>query len=861
MDGRALSRPSTIGDSLASRAASDPHSPALVCAGLPPLSFGDLDRQVRRLGEHLRQAGLGSGSRIAIALPRGPEAALLSLAACCVGTVMPINPTLAPNELAEELRQTRPDALIVPGWETVPAWVGASGLGVGLFQVAAATASLADVVLTQLAPVPRSDAGSRPTARSVCAIFRTSGTTGIAKRVPVTHDNLLEMARKMGRWLQLGPGDRSACVMPMYYNAGFKATLVVPLLIGCSVALPKTAGPQDFPAWVMELKPTWLTAAPAFLQSVLDKLRQLPDGEPRHGLRFILSTASYLPDTLRTALQARAGVPVMEFYGLCESGMMTGPRLPPDVAKPGTVGRIPAGELEIRGEDGRPLGPNRVGQIWLTGPSLMPGYLPSIDEAPAGLVDGWLNTGDLGRVDEDGDLTVVGRTKEIINRGGEKVSPYDVEKELLRHPAVREAAAFGVPHPRLGESVAAAVVLHDGAETTPSALIEYLHDRLAPFQMPRQVQVLDELPRGNTGKISRPRLAEAFAGHERSGPTPDEPLQILIAEIWQRLLKRDDIGVDEDFFDAGGDSLQANEMLLELEEQTHQPIAPEQIKAELTIRNLVEALVTPVARSGQLVTKARDGVGQPLFVCHGDYDGWGFYARRLADRLEHRGPVYLLHPNYDAANGLDTMQAMASRYVPELLALQPEGAFQLVGYCHGGLTAWEVAHQLESAGRTVESLLIIDTFSINARRAVRGIARALGMVGNLAPAVLGDRVRARGMPAVWGSTRRLMQKDKSILWRAAKRLYKGKPGSFESLRGSYYLAMANYLPPPLHARVTAVLSDEYAAKVEYAAEAWRGLAPRVDRQQVPGKHNTCITTHVGPLAAVVNRHLAASTGG
>jgi hypothetical protein len=140
---------------------------------------------------------------------------------------------------------------------------------------------------------------------------------------------------------------------------------------------------------------------------------------------------------------------------------------------------------------------------------------------------------------------------------------------------------------------------------------------------------------------------------------------------------------------------------------------------------------------------------------------------------------------------------------------------------------------------------------------VRGIARAVGLVGSLAPGALGSKVRTRGMPAVWGSTRRLMQKDKSILWRAAKRLYKGKPGTFESLRGAYYLAMANYLPPPLHARVTAVLSDEYAAKVEYAAEAWRGLAPRVDRQQVPGRHNTCITTHVDALAGVLNRHLAA----
>lgn len=858
MDDQARLTPSMVGDALAHRAASDPHSPALVCSGLAPLSFGDLDLQIRRLGEQLRQAGLDAGSRIAIAMPRCPEAALLTVAVCCVGTIVPFNPTLAANELVEELQLTRPDALIVPAWEPVPAWVGASRLRFGVFQLSAATASLTEVALTELAPVARAAAGRKATGQSVCALFRTSGTTGVAKRVPVTHRNLIEMARKMEGWLRIGPADRSACIMPIHYNAGFKATLVVPLMIGCSVALPRDAGPQDFPKWVMELKPTWLTAAPAFLQSVLDKLRDLPDGEPRHGLRFILSTASYLPESLRDALEARAGVPVREFYGLCESGMMTGPRLPPASAKPGTVGRIPVGELEIRDFDGRVLGPGRIGQIWLAGPSLMPGYLQAIDEPPGGLVEGWLNTGDIGKVDEDGDLTVVGRTRELINRGGEKVSPYGVEKELLRHPAVREAAVFGVPHPRLGESVAAAVILRDGATTTPSALIAYLHDRLAPFQVPRQIQVLDKLPRGRTGKISRPHLAEAFARHERAGPLPDEPLQIQIAEIWQRLLNRDDIGVDEDFFDAGGDSLQASEMLLELEAQTRQPIDGAQLKAELTIRSLVEALTARVA-AGKLVTKARDGVGRPLFVWHGDFDGWGFYALRLADRLAHPGPVYLLHPNFDSANHVDTIETMASRYVPELLALQPEGAFEVVGYCHGGLVAWEVAHQLEAAGRPVENLVMIDTFSINARKSVRGIAHTVRLLGSMTPAALGTRMQQRGMPAVWSSTRRLMRKDRSILWRAAKRLYKGPPGSFETMRGAYYVAMANYLPPCLKARVTVVLSDEFAGKVEYGAEAWRGLASQVEREQVPGDHSTCVTTHVGALASALNRHLAAAT--
>src|SRR6266542_4705658 len=230
MDDRGMLLPSTIGETLSRRASTDPQAPALVCSGLEVMTFGGLVRQIRLIGEQLRRAGIGPDSRIGLALPRGPEAALLSVAVCCAATVLPINPTLAPGELEEELRRIRVDALIVPGWEAVPVWAAAANSAFGLFQVSKAATSLDDVALTQLRPIGRRRplrAGS-VNAQSVCAVFRTSGTTGVAKRVPVTHQNLVEMARKMERWLGLGPADRSACIMPIYYNAGFKATLVVP---------------------------------------------------------------------------------------------------------------------------------------------------------------------------------------------------------------------------------------------------------------------------------------------------------------------------------------------------------------------------------------------------------------------------------------------------------------------------------------------------------------------------------------------------------------------------------------------------------------------------------------------------------
>ena len=199
------------------------------------------------------------------------------------------------------------------------------------------------------------------------------------------------MARKMQEWLGLSPADRSACILPIYYNAGFKATLLVPLLMGCSVALPATTNSQEFDQWVAELRPTWLTAAPAFLQAVLERIRAV--GKPAHALRFVLSTASYLSEGVRTELERLLDIPVVEFYGLCEAGMMTAPPLPPAEPRHGTVGRVPKDELAIRGDRQLHLPPGQVGQVVLRGPSVTPGYLLDIDGAPSGLENGWLPTG------------------------------------------------------------------------------------------------------------------------------------------------------------------------------------------------------------------------------------------------------------------------------------------------------------------------------------------------------------------------------------------------------------------------------------------------------------------------------------
>ena len=235
----------------------------------------------------------------------------------------------------------------------------------------------------------------------VALLLRTSGTTGIPKLVPVTHGNLLEMAIKMERWLGLSSDDRTACLLPTYYAQGCKTAILIPILLGGSTVVPATRWTQDFIAGVSDWRLTWLSAGPTLLQNALGRLQ---DGRalPKHCLRFVLSSSSHLPEPVRSELEQALKVPILEFYGLSEAGMMAVNPPPPAKRKPGTAGVISPGELIIRGKNGDALPSSEVGEIFVRGPSVMPGYLYEADAATSGPHEGWLATGDLGRLTPTG---------------------------------------------------------------------------------------------------------------------------------------------------------------------------------------------------------------------------------------------------------------------------------------------------------------------------------------------------------------------------------------------------------------------------------------------------------------------------
>jgi len=541
----------TITEAIAQHAMRNPSRPAIVGTQFAPFSFRELDLWITRIGEQLRAAGIGTHSRIGVILPPGPESAVLGIGIASHAISVPLNSNRPESEIEDELARVRLDALVLPSWVDSPAFPIAQRSSFGLLEASRAAGSLSSVTLRQTRETPVSTQRSvAPGLDSIALIFTTSGTTGTAKLVPVTHENLLVTADKMRQWFNLSSDDRTAFVLPGYDGAAIKISFLAPLLLGGSVALPSAWQAQDLAEWIPDLCPTWLWGNPTFFQAVLDKLRSRAGMKLTHSLRFVVSGTAHLPLTLREELQATLGVPVLQSYGMSEAGILAADPAPPLKRKPGTVGLISRDELTIVGPKGELLPDGEVGEIVVHGPTVSPHIGADVEAQHS--KDRSLYTGDLGSIDSDGYLTVVGRTKELINRGGEKISPYEVEKALLLHPSVKEAVAFSVPHPRLGENVAAAVVLKPESNPPIPDIKTFLADHLAPFKIPQHVLVVPQLPKGTTGKISRSELAQAMAHRSRRVIPPCSPLEFQIRDIWQKLLHRDDIGIDDDFFELGG---------------------------------------------------------------------------------------------------------------------------------------------------------------------------------------------------------------------------------------------------------------------------------------------------------------------
>ena len=450
-------------------------------------------------------------------------------------------------------------------------------------------------------------------------------------------------------------------------------------------------------------------------------------------------------EEMRTEFEAILHTPLLNSYVTMAGDMVCADPLPPAKRKPGTVGLVEPGVLVVRSYDGEPVRTGENGEVLLqnTGPnSNLPEQTNGVLQQPAEEA-----TGDTGFIDEDGFLTITRWSAQAIRRGGEIIPTGDLEEALVRGPFAQEAAAFGVPHARLGSDVGVAVVLKPEAYAEPSWIVKLLTGRIAQFKLPSHIVIVPELPRDSAGRIAREMLPRTISQVSRPVTDLVETLEFQIQAIWQRILKRQDIGAEDNFFDAGGDSLMATTMLLEVEELTRHALPQSELREALTIRQLSNAIRCATSSQTGFVTCAKSGSGTPFFYCHGDFGSRGFYALKLADMIDLDIPFYLLHsPSTVDELGGRSIEDLADAYLPEILALQLQGPIRLGGYCHGGQIAWELAQRLDKMGREIECVTLIDVVSTNARRFPRLIWR----FAKLFPRTHGgQRLLREIMVAVW----------------------------------------------------------------------------------------------------------------
>ncbi len=479
--------------------------PALVVPDGPSLTYARLRELTEQAARGLVSHGVTPSDRIAMVFPNGPEAVVMFLAASMVGVCCPLNAAYKEEEFRFYLEDTGARFLLVPPGEAAAA---RQALPSGGRVIEVAVDEAGAMKLGNGSSHHQVDSIDTSGPDATALVLHTSGTTSRPKRVPLSHRNLTASAQNIIRSYEMSSDDVSLCIMPLFHVHGLVASVLATLGSGGTVVVPRRFNPFAFRPLIEATTPTWFTASPTPHQLILSRLQEnRPRGSQR--LRFVRSCSSALAPAQMALMEARFGVPVLEAYGMTEaSHQMSSNPLPPGRRIPGSVGRGTGVEVAILNEAGEEMSGGESGEVAVRGPNVIDRYENNPQADASSFTQGWFRTGDLGKVDSDGYLRLLSRIKELINRGGEKIAPREIDEVLEAHPAIKEAVSFGVPHATWGEEVAAAVVLSEPA--TEKELLKFCRERLADFKVPRHLHFVDAIPKTPTGKIQRRFVADQF---------------------------------------------------------------------------------------------------------------------------------------------------------------------------------------------------------------------------------------------------------------------------------------------------------------------------------------------------------------
>ncbi len=558
----------TVYSIIKKHATHSPDSIAILGLGKNGLTYSQLLDQVHMVAGILNGIGIRKNDRVAIVLDNGPDMAVSFLAVAACAASAPLNPAYGFEDYDFYFSDLNSKAVILRSERDSPARRVAQMLEIPIIELETRPEAGAGAIILKT-DFDRADKKVEFSGENDNAlILHTSGTTSRPKIVPLTNLNVTASAGHICETLSLKSDDRCMNVMPLFHIHGLIGALLSTISVGGSIACTPGFDSTEFYEWMQIFQPTWYTAVPTMHQAVLSGSEDHIMSISNNNLRFIRSSSASLPANVMLSLEERFKCPVIESYGMTEaSHQMTSNPLPPGIRKPGSVG-IPAGpEVAIMDKKGSLLGSGDEGEIVIRGPNVTPGYENNPDANLSAFTNNWFHTGDLGKMDEDGYLFISGRIKEMINRGGEKIAPREVDEVFLSHPEVAQAVSFAVPHPSLGEDLATALTLIPGASITDLELRAYAFDRLPDFKVPSRVIILEKIPKGPTGKLQRIGLAEKLASRMSVDyKAARNSTEAKLTRVWEKVLGIEKVGIYDNFFYIGGDSLSAILVVVEIQE-------------------------------------------------------------------------------------------------------------------------------------------------------------------------------------------------------------------------------------------------------------------------------------------------------
>jgi acyl-CoA synthetase (AMP-forming)/AMP-acid ligase II len=483
-------------------------APAIGAPGTPQLSYGRLRALVERTINSLNAFGIGRNDRVAIVLPNGPDMATAFISIACGTTAAPLNPSYKADEFEFYMSDVKAKALVVEAGSTSPAVDVARKLGMKIVVLHPDHANGAGSFSLTCDEGSGDCLKGYAEADDIALILHTSGTTSRPKIVPLSQRNVSVSSGNIAETLAFTAQDCGLNIMPLFHIHGLMAGVLAPISAGGRVFCTPGFNALRFFGWMDEAKPTWYTAVPTMHQTILTRAGGNKEIIARHPLRFVRSSSSSMPPQVIAEVESTFSAPLIESYGMTEASHQMASNPLRGARKPGSVGKPAGPEIAIMNDNGELLKPGEIGEIVIRGDNVTKGYENNPSANASAFTNGWFRTGDQGMKDDEGYISLTGRLKEIINRGGEKISPREVDEVLMDHPSVQQVVVFAMPHDKLGEEVAAAVVLREGTDASEKELRDFCSQRLAAFKVPRKIVFLAQIPLGATGKLQRIGLAE-----------------------------------------------------------------------------------------------------------------------------------------------------------------------------------------------------------------------------------------------------------------------------------------------------------------------------------------------------------------